>query len=59
MKHLDEAAINLRLYEFLKFFASLESNVYGKSSSLSLVSIPKEVRTDFFVVQYFWCRSKI
>ena len=49
VEHLDEPAMNLCLYGFLCIFGI--QYMYGKSSSSSLVSIPKEVRT------YLWFSS--
>ena len=47
MKPLDELATNIIIY--MDFCASLESNIYDISSSSSLVSIPKEVRTELWL----------
>ena len=42
MKDLEEPAMNQC---YMELYAFLESNIYGKSSSSSLVSIPEELRT--------------
>ena len=46
-EHFDEPAMNLCLYGFLCIFGI--EYMYGKSSSSSLVSIQKEVRTDLWL----------
>ena len=47
MEHLDEQALNLRLYGFLCIFGT--QYMYGKSSSSSLDSIHNEVRTELWL----------
>ena len=47
VEHLDEPAMNLFLYGFLCIFGI--QYVHGKSNSLSLVSIPNEVRTNLWL----------
>ena len=46
VKHFDEPEMNLCLYGVLCIFG-IQYNMYGKSSSSSLFSIPNEVRTEF------------
>ena len=47
VEHLDEPAMNLCLYGFLCIFGI--QYMYGKSSSLSLFSIPNEVGIDLWL----------
>ena len=47
VEHLDKPAINLCLYGILCIFGI--QHMYGKSSSSSLVYIPKETRTDLWL----------
>ena len=47
MEHLEEPAMNLCLYGFLRIFRI--GYMYGKSSPSSLVSNSNEVRTDLWL----------
>ena len=47
VEHLADPAMNLSLYGYLYIFGI--QNMYGKSSSSSLLSIPNEVRVDLWL----------